>query len=75
MSAGYDYINECKLGSIECNFSYEFNNTFQAGTLRNVGLFTNLESPIDGKDLSSCLILEATKSNGVIVVNLIDNCY
>jgi len=75
VSVGYDYINECNLGTIDCNFSFETNNKFSARVLQNSGFFADLESPIDGKDLGSCLILEATKSNGVTVINLIDNCY
>lgn len=75
ISVSYDYINECNLGSIECDFSFDTNNRFNAKTLQNVGFFESLESPIDGADLGSCLILEANKSNGVTVVNLIDNCY
>lgn len=75
VSAGYDYVNECNLGTIVCDFSYDSNNKFNAKALQNAGFFTNLESPIDGKDLSSCLILDVSKSNGVIIVNLTDNCY
>lgn len=73
--AGYNYINECTLGSLECDFSFNNNNTFLAKTLQDVGFFDNLESPIDGKDLGFCLVLEATKSNGVVVVDIVDNCY
>lgn len=75
VTAGYNYINECTLGSLECNFSFSNNNTFFAKTLQEVGFFDNLESPIDGKYLGSCLVLKATKSNGVVVVDIIDNCY
>lgn len=75
ISVSYDYVEECNLGLIECDFSFAENNTFRAKDLQNAGFFTNLESPIDGKDLSSCLVFEATKSNGVTVINLIDNCY
>lgn len=75
ITAGYNYINECTLGSLECDFSFNNNNTFLAKTLQDVGFFDNLESPIDGKDLGSCLVLEATKSNGVVVVDIVDNCY
>ena len=75
LTAGYSFINECSLGSIECNFSFDKNNQIMAKDLYNYGYFKNLESPIDGKNLGSCLILEATKENGVVVVNLIDNCY
>ena len=75
VSAGYDYIRECTLGSLECDFSYDKNNTFSAKNLQNAGFFDNLDSPIDGKDLSFCLLLEATKSDGVTVINLHDTCY
>ena len=74
VSAGYDYINECALGSLQCDFSYD-NNKFWAKDLQNAGFFDNLESPIDGKDLSGCLLLEVVKSNGVVVINLQDSCY
>lgn len=75
ISASYNYINECNLGTIQCNFSFEKNNKFNAKALQNAGFFKNLESPIDGKNLSECLILEAKKTNGVTVIDLIDNCY
>ena len=75
VSAGYDYINECKAKTIQCDFSFEDKNTFPVAVLKEMGYFSNLESPIDGKDLSSCLLLEATNSNGVTVIDLIDNCY
>lgn len=75
ISVGYDYVNECDLGLIECDFSFEGNNRFSAKELQNTGFFKNLESPIDSRDLGTCLILEATKSNGVTVINLIDKCY
>lgn len=75
VSAGYDYISECALGTIVCDFSFESNNTFKARTLYNFGFFKDLKSPVDGADLGDCLVLEATKSNGVTVINLIDNCY
>ena len=75
ISVSYDYINECNLGAIVCDFSFDKNNVFTAKELENTGFFKNLNSPIDGKYLGSCLILEATKSNGVTVINLDDNCY
>ena len=75
ISAGYNYINECKLETIECDFSFETNNKFTAKTLQDVGLFKDLNSPIDGKNLGTCLILTATKSNGVTIIDLEDNCY
>lgn len=75
LTAGYNYINECKLGTVKCDFSFEDNNRFSARDLYNNGYFKTLESPIDGKNLGSCIILEATKDNGVVSINLIDNCY
>ena len=75
ISVGYDYINECSFGVISCDFSFENNNKFSARVLQNAGFFKNLNSPIDGAYLGDCLILEAEKSNGVTVINLIDNCY
>lgn len=75
IKASYSYISECSQKTIECDFSFENNNTFTAKQLEDAGFFKNLKSPIDDKDLSDCLILEATKNNGVTVVNLNDNCY
>lgn len=75
ISAGYEYIQECNQKLISCDFSFENNNQFVAEVLKESGYFKNLNSPIDGKDLGSCLLLEATNSNGVTVVNLIDDCY
>lgn len=75
ISLSYDYINECNLKTIECEFSFADNNQFKAIELQNTGFIKSLDSPIDGKYLGECLILKATKSNGVTVVDLIDNCY
>lgn len=75
VTVSYDYINECSLNTIQCDFDFETNNIFSAVELKNAGFIKSLESPIDGKDLSSCLNIKATKSNGVIVVDLIDDCY
>lgn len=75
ISASYEYIQECNQKLISCDFSFENNNQFVAEVLKESGYFKNLNSPIDGKDLGSCLLLEATNSNGVTVVNLIDDCY
>ena len=75
LTAGYNYVNECKLGTIKCDFSFGDNNKFTAKDLYNYGYFKELESPIDGKNLGLCLILEATKDNGVVSINLIDKCY
>ena len=43
VTAGYNYINECSLGSLEWDFSFNNNNTFLAKTLQDVGFFDNLE--------------------------------
>ncbi len=75
VSSGYTYINECVQGMISCDFSFEEKNTFSANTLLESGYFKNLNSPIDGKDLGECLILKATKENGVTIVDILDNCY
>jgi len=75
VAVGYDYINECNLKTINCDFSFEGNNRFNAKTLQNTGFFEDLKSPIDGKYLGECLVLDAVKSNGVVVINLTDNCY
>ncbi|MCI6265730.1 MAG: prepilin-type N-terminal cleavage/methylation domain-containing protein [Erysipelotrichaceae bacterium] len=75
ISASYEYIQECNQKLISCDFSFENNNQFVAEVLKESGYLKNLNSPIDGKDLGSCLLLEATNSNGVTVVNLIDDCY
>ncbi len=75
ISVSYDYIQECNQGLIDCNFSFEYNNRFSAGVLKEQGYFQNMDSPIDGKDLSECLILEASIENGVVTIDLIDQCY
>lgn len=75
ISAGYTYIKECEAGTTECDFSYSENNRFSASNLKESGYFNDLESPLDGKDLGNCLILEATKTNGVTTIDLIDKCY
>lgn len=75
ISASYDYIEECVAGTISCNFSFDNNHRFVANTLKNSGYFQDLDSPIDGKDLGECLIIDAKKENGVILVDLIDECY
>lgn len=75
LTAGYDYIEECQQGLITCDFSFEEDSRFSAGVLKEQGYFTNMESPIDGKDISQCLIMDAKKENGVVVIDLIDQCY
>lgn len=75
VSTSYKYVEECTNNLIECNFDFQNNNTFTASVLKQTGYFNNLNSPIDGKDLSDCLILTATKNNGVVVIDLKDECY
>lgn len=75
VSASYDYVNECIAETISCDFSFETQHQFVAGVLKEKGFFHSMKSPIDGKDLSECLILDVTKKNGVIVSTLIDDCY
>ena len=75
ISSSYNYINECTTGTISCDFSFETNNKFSAKVLKEKGYFKNMNSPIDGKDLSECLIIEAKKENGVVITNLLDECY
>ena len=75
VSAAYTYIKECEAETILCDFSFEENNQFKAIVLQQKGYFNNLNSPIDGIDVSECLILKANKTDDVIVVDLIDNCY
>ena len=75
VSVSYDYIQECNEGLISCDFSFDTNNRFFAKELQESGYFKDLVSPIDGKDLGTCLILTATKENGVVLIDLIDECY
>lgn len=75
VSVSYQYIEECDKGLISCDFSFETQNRFPASVLKDSGYFKDLKSPIDEKDLGACLVLEATKSNGVVLVELIDECY
>ena len=75
ISVSYDYISECTGHTIECDFNFENNNKFSVKKLQDSGYFQNLESPIDGKKLDECLFVEANKKDGIIVIDLIDNCY
>ena len=75
VSAGYEYVSECTNGILDCNFDFNDNNKFKAGVLKQYGYFNNLNSPIDNKNLEDCLILEVTKDNGVVVIELEDKCY
>lgn len=75
VSVSYDYVNECTNGIIKCEFDFQNNNSFTADVLQSYGYLENLNSPIDNKDLGKCLVLSAVKDNGVVVVDLEDNCY
>jgi len=70
------YIKECTSGIIECDFSYDKNNTFYAKELKKYGYFDNLNSPIDAKNLGECLLIKATyDDNGTSIIDIIDTCY
>ena len=75
ITASNNYINECNAGIIECDFSYDSNNTFYVKKLEEYGYFENLESPIDGIYLGDCLLVKATYDNGASVIDLEDKCY
>ena len=73
--ASENYVKECLNNTITCDFSFENNNQIKAKVLKESGYFKNLESPIDGKDLSDCLIIKVKKEKGVITSTIEDNCY
>ena len=74
--ASENYINECDNKILECSLVWNEDKTeIDLDDLRASGYFKNFVSPLDGKDVSDCLNIEASKSNGVIEINLIDNCY
>lgn len=75
VSAAYTYVKECEAKTISCDFSFENQNQFKAAILQEKGYFKNLSSPIDGKNVGECLTLKSNKSNGVIVIDVIDKCY
>ena len=75
INASYQYIEECNNQIIDCHFDFQNNNTFKASVLKQYGYFNNLNSPIDDKDLGDCLIIKATKENGVVIIDLEDRCY
>ncbi len=76
VSSAYDYIFECDNGSLKCNYVWNNDSTsFNAIELVNNGYFNKLTSPIDNRDLSNCLIINASRDNGNVFVKLIDNCY
>ena len=71
-----EYVQECEKGILECSLNWNGDKLqFYADSLRENGYFKNLNSPIDGKDVGKCIIIEVTKNNGVIDAKIIDNCY
>lgn len=76
ISASYDYLNECNASIISCDLNWGNDEvSFSLLELKNAGYFSNLKSPIDDKDLGTCIKLVATKDNGNVNVKLIDECY
>ncbi len=76
ISVSKDYITECNNRIISCNLVWDNDKTsFSATKLRDSGYFKDFNSPIDGKDLSNCLVINAFVNNGVISIDLVDNCY
>lgn len=76
ISASKDYITECNNNIVSCDLNWTNDNaSFKAVLLKESGYFNDLDSPIDGKDLSNCLTINASRSNGVIDIDLIDSCY
>ncbi len=75
IKASENYVKESEAHTINSSFSFEDNNTFNASVLENYGYFSNMKSPIDGKNVGNCLIITATKENENILINLQDNCY
>lgn len=76
VSSSYDYLNECNAGLISCNLNWVNNEvSFSLYQLKNVGYFDDLSSPIDGKDLGTCIKLNAVRDNGNVNVELVDECY
>lgn len=76
ISASEDYITECNNNIISCDLDWNNDKvSFKAILLKERGYFNNLDSPIDGKDLSNCLIINASRNNGVIDIDLVDSCY
>lgn len=70
------YVKECEAGISNCNLNWDDNSTyFYVEDLKNNGYFKNTRSPIDGKDIGKCLSIKAFKDNGVIDIELVDNCY
>lgn len=72
VSAGYNYLSECKQQLVSCDLNED---SFKASELEKSGYFKDLTSPIDGKYLGDCLTLKTTSDNGVMVIDIIDECY
>ncbi len=71
-----NFLKECDEEILKCNLNWNENKVeFYAKSLYENGYFKNLNSPIDGKNIGNCLLIKATKDNGVIDIKLIDNCY
>ncbi len=74
--ASENYIRECESKQLHCNLNWNNNRTeFYVVKLKEYGYFTTLRSPIDGKDIGKCLLIEVEKNNGTLDIELIDNCY
>ena len=75
--ASQNYVEECESKTLSCDLNWTNNKTeFNVHKLHDAGFFKSLNSPIDGKDLSNCLIIEAyKKENKVLEINIIDKCY
>lgn len=70
------YIKECDTGQLSCDLNWNHNSvSFYADKLKNAGYYNNLNSPIDDKDIGKCLLIRASKDNGVINIELVDDCY
>ena len=75
LTSGYHYVDECIAGTLICDFSDSDYYKFSASVLKKYGYFSNLDSPVDGKDLGECLVIVGEKKNGVVILDLIDSCY
>ena len=76
VSAGYDYLGECNAETISCDLEWiDDRVSFSLIDLKNTGYFSDLKSPIDNKDLGTCINLIAVRDNGNITIELVDNCY
>ena len=74
--ASVNYLKECEIGQLDCDINWNNDETsFYVEKLKTGGYFKNLMSPIDGKDVGRCLVIKAFKNNGVINIEVEDNCY